>query len=113
MRFATVHQEERRTGGINTEPRLTALRPTGSRDQYPGCRKATEGLYPLSARYHFGMSTITMAGKVAIVTGATRGVGAGIARELARSGARVFATGRTIHQGAADNGVFGLRCDHT
>src|ERR1043166_3507685 len=59
------------------------------------------------------MSTITLAGKVAIVTGATRGVGAGVAREVARLGARVFASGRTIQEGAADNGVFGLRCDHT
>ncbi|HTE46857.1 MAG TPA: SDR family NAD(P)-dependent oxidoreductase, partial [Gemmatimonadaceae bacterium] len=33
--------------------------------------------------------------KVAIVTGATRGVGLGVARELAQSGARVFATGRS------------------
>src|ERR1043166_1799940 len=59
------------------------------------------------------MSTITLAGKVAIVTGATRGVGAGVTREHARLGARVFATGRTIQEGAADNGIFGLRCDHT
>src|SRR6185437_1076464 len=59
------------------------------------------------------MSEITLASRVAIVTGATRGVGAGIARELARQGARVFATGRTIHDGPNDDGVIGVRCDHS
>jgi NAD(P)-dependent dehydrogenase (short-subunit alcohol dehydrogenase family) len=52
-------------------------------------------------------------GKVAVVTGATRGVGAGVARELARQGMRVFATGRTIREGSGDDGVIGVRCDHT
>jgi 3-oxoacyl-[acyl-carrier protein] reductase len=32
---------------------------------------------------------LTLAGKVAIVTGASRGIGAGIALELARLGAKV------------------------
>jgi NAD(P)-dependent dehydrogenase (short-subunit alcohol dehydrogenase family) len=50
---------------------------------------------------------------VAVVTGGSRGVGKGIARELSRLGARVFVTGRTesdlqqIGQGAV-----GIRCDH-
>jgi dehydrogenase/reductase SDR family member 1 len=63
--------------------------------------------------YRFDMSMATIANKAAIVTGATRGVGAGIARELARQGARVFATGRTMHEGVGNDGVIGIRCDHT
>jgi dehydrogenase/reductase SDR family protein 1 len=55
----------------------------------------------------------TIANKVANVTGATRGVGAGIARELARQRMRVFATGRTIREGISDEGVVGIRCDHS
>lgn len=38
-------------------------------------------------------------GKVAIVTGATRGVGRGCALELAAQGATVYGTGRTVHEG--------------
>jgi NAD(P)-dependent dehydrogenase (short-subunit alcohol dehydrogenase family) len=51
--------------------------------------------------------------QVAVVTGGTKGVGRGVARELARCGARVFATGRsapeTLH---ADPDITGIRCDH-
>ena len=35
-------------------------------------------------------------GRVAVVTGATRGVGRGVGAELARLGARVFVTGRSF-----------------
>ena len=52
-------------------------------------------------------------GRVAVVTGATRGVGRGIGRELAQAGARVFITGRSApdHE-ALDARCTGIRCDH-
>ena len=50
---------------------------------------------------------------VALVTGGTKGVGRGVARELARQGARVFVTGRSAGGGnTADDGVRAIRCDH-
>ena len=56
---------------------------------------------------------MSLDGRVAIVTGATRGVGAGIARELARQGARVFITGRSATDpGHLDQRIRAIRCDH-
>ncbi|HMO69020.1 MAG TPA: SDR family NAD(P)-dependent oxidoreductase [Novosphingobium sp.] len=40
-----------------------------------------------------------LAGKVAVVTGASRGIGRGIALVLAEQGATVFVTGRTVNPG--------------
>src|SRR5262249_37192608 len=51
--------------------------------------------------------------KTAIVTGATKGVGRGIARELARQGTRVFITGRSVKDNEApEEQIIGICCDH-
>ena len=72
-----------------------------------------------------------LAGQVAVVTGATRGAGLGIARVLGEEGATVYVTGRSVRgapavpeypggiEDAADQvtarGGHGIpvRCDHT
>src|SRR5437764_2142998 len=50
---------------------------------------------------------------VALVTGASRGVGKGVATALHDAGYRVFATGRTIESADLPSGITRLRCDHT
>jgi 3-oxoacyl-[acyl-carrier protein] reductase len=50
-----------------------------------------------------------LAGKVAVVTGGSRGIGAETARELARSGVKVMVTGRD--EAAIDAVVSGIRAD--
>ncbi|MCA1815556.1 MAG: SDR family NAD(P)-dependent oxidoreductase [Acidobacteria bacterium] len=57
-------------------------------------------------------------GKVAFVTGASYGVGKGVALALAEAGATVYATGRTVAEESfagetAAGSVVPLRCDHT
>src|SRR5689334_3627788 len=51
--------------------------------------------------------------QVALVTGASRGVGRGVATGLASAGARVFATGRTIESADLPPNVERITCDHT
>ena len=49
---------------------------------------------------------------VALVTGASRGVGRGVALGLATEGFTVYATGRTIEQADLPGSITRLRCDH-
>src|SRR5271154_1556939 len=43
----------------------------------------------------------SLTGRVAVVTGASRGVGKGIALALAEQGATIYVTGRTVSPGAS------------
>ncbi|MEN8584143.1 SDR family NAD(P)-dependent oxidoreductase [Burkholderia sp. RS01] len=52
------------------------------------------------------------AGNVALVTGASRGVGRGIALGLLAAGFRVYGTGRSIDQADLPQQIRRLRCDH-
>ena len=45
------------------------------------------------------MSAAPLDGKVAVVTGASRGIGKGCALELGAAGATVYVTGRTVSEG--------------
>src|SRR5713226_1855420 len=51
--------------------------------------------------------------RVALVTGASRGVGRGVATALAAAGFHVFTTGRSIDSADLPDAVVRLRCDHT
>ena len=53
------------------------------------------------------MTTMDLSGRVALVTGASRGVGRGIALALGEAGATVYVTGRTTVEGSAASGLPG------
>lgn len=50
---------------------------------------------------------------VAFVTGASRGVGRGVALALADAGLTVYATGRNIMQSDLSHKVVRITCDHS
>jgi dehydrogenase/reductase SDR family member 1 len=52
-------------------------------------------------------------GKIALVTGGSRGVGKGTAIGLAESGATVYVTGRSVEEADLSEGCIPIRCDHT
>ena len=49
---------------------------------------------------------------IALVTGASRGVGRGVAAALAEAGFTVYATGRSIDSADLPASVIRVRCDH-
>jgi dehydrogenase/reductase SDR family member 1 len=51
--------------------------------------------------------------QVALVTGASRGVGRGVAVSLHQAGFQVFATGRSIAAADLPDGIARIACDHT
>jgi len=51
--------------------------------------------------------------RVAVVTGASRGVGRGVAAALDAAGMRVYATGRTVESATLPEGMVRVACDHT
>src|SRR5215467_7919636 len=64
-------------------------------------------------RRTIGMSMTQLNEQVALVTGASRGVGRGVALALANAKARVFATGRSIAHADLGPDVTRITCDHT
>jgi len=55
----------------------------------------------------------SLRGRVALVTGGSRGVGRGIAQELRDLGVIVYVTGRTVDRADLGEGCIPVVCDHT
>lgn len=91
--------------GTTTRPPLNVRAPIG-----PALAHFSNTTSPF-ASYSVAMSALR--NQVAVVTGASRGVGKGIARQLALDGANVYATGRSKEDlGRIGPGVTGIHCDH-
>jgi NAD(P)-dependent dehydrogenase (short-subunit alcohol dehydrogenase family) len=58
------------------------------------------------------MSGARLHDRIALVTGASSGVGRGVATVLAQEGARVFITGRSASDVSADERIVPIQCDH-
>jgi len=58
-------------------------------------------------------STLPSYAAVALVTGASRGVGRGAATALAKAGLNVYATGRTVARAGLPAAIAAVPCDHT
>ena len=59
------------------------------------------------------MNQFSLHGQVALVTGASRGVGRGVAAALQQAGAIVYATGRTVGSADLEPAIVRIPCDHT
>jgi NAD(P)-dependent dehydrogenase (short-subunit alcohol dehydrogenase family) len=55
----------------------------------------------------------SLEGRVTLVTGASRGVGLGVALGLSKTGAAVYGTGRTIQPSVEAAACRAIQCDHT
>lgn len=59
------------------------------------------------------MHETRLSGTTVLVTGASRGIGRGVAQVLVDAGATVYATGRTIANAPLPDAVIRIQCDHT
>jgi dehydrogenase/reductase SDR family protein 1 len=59
------------------------------------------------------MDKESLRGRIAVVTGGSRGVGKGIAEELSDAGAIVYVTGRTVDQTKFESPCHPISCDHS